>query len=120
MLRPIHLGALLIWQGGGILRLDNEDCTLLQQTIDLLEDIGSCMLRPIHLGALLIWQGGGILRLDNEDCSCYSKPSTSSRTCACERAAQASAELLWRAGSCMLRPIHLGALLTWACCCHGW
>ena len=39
MLRPIHLGALLIWQGGGILRLDNEDCTLLQQTIDLLEDV---------------------------------------------------------------------------------
>ena len=39
MLRPIHLGALLIWQGGGILRLDNEDCTLLQQTIDLLEDM---------------------------------------------------------------------------------
>ena len=27
------------WQGGGILRLDNEDCTLLKQTIDLLEDV---------------------------------------------------------------------------------
>ena len=48
MLRPTHLGVLLSWRfkclsrhlaGGGVLRLDNEDCTLLQQTIDLLEDM---------------------------------------------------------------------------------
>ena len=39
MLRSIHLGAVLIWQGGGILRLDNEDRTLLQQTANLLEDV---------------------------------------------------------------------------------
>ena len=39
MLRSIYLGAVLIWQGGGILRLDNEDRTLLQQTANLLEDV---------------------------------------------------------------------------------